>query len=51
MGYTTDSEQKMQLLNNNTGKKDLKSYYEMDKKNKKNKLNINFSLISLRSER
>ena len=51
MGCTTNSEQKMQLLNNNTGKKDLKYYYEMSKINKNKKLNIKFSLVSLWLER
>ena len=47
MGYTINSEQEMQLLNNNTEKKDLKYYYEMSKVNKNKKLNIKFSLVSL----
>lgn len=51
MGCTTNSEQKMQLLNNNIGKKDLKYYYEMSKINKNKKLNIKFSLVSLWLER
>lgn len=51
MGYTTNSEHKMQLLYNNTGKKDLKYYYEMSKINKNKKLNIKFSLVSLWLER
>lgn len=51
MDCTTNSEQKMQLLNNNTGKKDLKYYYEMSKINKNKKLNIKFSLVSLWLER
>jgi hypothetical protein len=41
----------MQLLNNNTGKKDLKYYYEMSKINKNKKLNIKFSVVSLWLER
>ena len=51
MGYTTNSEHKMQLLYNNTGKKDLKYYYEMSKINKNKKLNLKFSLVSLWLER
>ena len=50
MGYTTDSEQKMQLLNNNTGKKYLIRYL-VNEKNKKNYLIIRRSVITLRSER
>ena len=50
MGYPTDSEQKMQLLNNNTGKNYLIRYL-VNEKNKKNYLIIRRSLISLRLER
>ena len=63
MAYTTDSENNMHLLNNNTIKKnlvsdyysiihkDLKYYYEMHKENKINKLSFKISNISLWLER